>query len=261
MLHQQAWLSHVIMGPRQSHDQQGPCLPFTHPDQPLPDFAGTVRRASAVSNVNVGLRSSPGQGGFDLLGWCGPGGWCGGNGGGGAGKRGRSSFTGSMPRIPSPARVTGRLREAVGRGVADGGRGGRTVAQAARESGLSWPVVHAAFVDYAGAVLSEEPGSVLDARSRSWHVSLVAAGVESGRKPKGWRSIHQLQAKERPEGGPGRPRQRRTGEQDPLGKREQVTGLSAHGRCRRKRAREERRGQCRAPWGEAQRVMPVWPRE
>jgi transposase len=70
----------------------------------------------------------------------------------------RSSFTESVPQIPSRVRVTGRLREAAGRGVADGAR---TVAQAARESGLSWPVVHAAFVDYASTVLSEEPEPVV----------------------------------------------------------------------------------------------------
>jgi hypothetical protein len=69
----------------------------------------------------------------------------------------RSSFTESVPQIPSRARVTGRLRAAAGRAVADGGR---TVAQAAREWGLSWPVVNAAFVDHAMAVLPEEPDPV-----------------------------------------------------------------------------------------------------
>jgi hypothetical protein len=34
------------------------------------------------------------------------------------------------------------------------------VAQAARDFGLSWPVVHAAFLDHATAVLPEEPGPV-----------------------------------------------------------------------------------------------------
>jgi hypothetical protein len=37
-----ARLSHMIMGLRQSHDQQEPCLPFTRPYQSLRDFAGTV---------------------------------------------------------------------------------------------------------------------------------------------------------------------------------------------------------------------------
>jgi transposase len=53
--------------------------------------------------------------------------------------------------------VTGRLRAAAGGAVADGAR---TVAQAARDFGLSWPVVHAAFLDHAAAVLPEEPQPV-----------------------------------------------------------------------------------------------------
>jgi transposase len=69
----------------------------------------------------------------------------------------RSSFTESVPEIPSRQRVTGRLRAAAGRAVADGAR---TVAQAARDFGLSWPVVHAAFVGHAAVVLGEEPESV-----------------------------------------------------------------------------------------------------
>jgi transposase len=69
----------------------------------------------------------------------------------------RSSFTESVPQIPSRQRVTRRLRGAAGRAVAVGGR---TVAQAARDFGLSWPVVHAAFLDHATAVLPEEPGPV-----------------------------------------------------------------------------------------------------
>ena len=47
-MQRQAWLSHMIMGPRQSHDQQGPCLPFNRPDQLLSDFAGTVRSSGVV---------------------------------------------------------------------------------------------------------------------------------------------------------------------------------------------------------------------
>ncbi|HEV8558212.1 MAG TPA: ISL3 family transposase [Actinophytocola sp.] len=69
----------------------------------------------------------------------------------------RSSFTESVPQIPSRKRVTGRLRAAAGGAVADGAR---TVAQAARDFGLSWPVVHAAFLDHAAAVLPEEPQPV-----------------------------------------------------------------------------------------------------
>lgn len=70
----------------------------------------------------------------------------------------RSSFTESVPQIPPRKRITSRLREAAGRAVA---AGGRTVAQAAREFGLSWPVVHAAFLDHATAVLPEEPEPVV----------------------------------------------------------------------------------------------------
>jgi hypothetical protein len=72
--------------------------------------------------------------------------------------RTRSSFTESIPQIPAGKRVTRRLRAAAGRAVAEGAR---TVAQAARDFGLSWPVVHAAFLDHATAVLPEEPGPVV----------------------------------------------------------------------------------------------------
>lgn len=69
----------------------------------------------------------------------------------------RSSFTESTPGVSARARVTGRLRAAAGRAVADDAR---TVAQAAREAGLSWPVVHAAFLDHAARILPEEPEPV-----------------------------------------------------------------------------------------------------
>jgi transposase len=69
----------------------------------------------------------------------------------------RSSFTESTPQIPSRKRVTSRLRDAAGRMVAVG----RTVSQATREVGLSWPVVHAAFVEHATAMLPEEPEPVV----------------------------------------------------------------------------------------------------
>lgn len=68
----------------------------------------------------------------------------------------RSSFTESVAQIPSRQRVTRRLRDAAGRAVV----GGRTVAQATREMGLSWPVVHASFVEHATAVLPEQPQPV-----------------------------------------------------------------------------------------------------
>ena len=70
----------------------------------------------------------------------------------------RSSFTESMPQIPAGKRVTVRLRAAAGRAVAEGAR---TVAQAARDFGLSWPVVHAAFLDHATAVLPADRKSVV----------------------------------------------------------------------------------------------------
>jgi transposase len=69
----------------------------------------------------------------------------------------RSSFTESVPQIPSRKRVTSRLRAAAGRAVA---LAGRTVAQAAADCGLSWPVVHAAFLDHATARLPDEPQPV-----------------------------------------------------------------------------------------------------
>jgi transposase len=69
----------------------------------------------------------------------------------------RSSFTESTPQVPSRKRVTRRLREAAGRAVVLG----RTVAQATREVSLSWPVVHAAFVDHATTMLAEEPETVV----------------------------------------------------------------------------------------------------
>ena len=59
---------------------------------------------------------------------------------------------------PSGRRVTCRLRAAAGRAVA---LGAATVAQAARDFGLSWPVVHAAFLHYATAVLPQEPEPVV----------------------------------------------------------------------------------------------------
>jgi transposase len=69
----------------------------------------------------------------------------------------RSSFTESIPQLPPGARVTARLQAAAGRAVAVGGA---TVAQAARDHGLSWPVVAAAFVEYATARLPAQPEPV-----------------------------------------------------------------------------------------------------
>jgi transposase len=69
----------------------------------------------------------------------------------------RSSFTESIPQVPRGARITGRLRDAAGAAVA---AGGRTITQAGWDLGLSWPVVSAAFVDRATAMLPAEPEPV-----------------------------------------------------------------------------------------------------
>lgn len=69
----------------------------------------------------------------------------------------RSSFTESIPQVPSGARITARLRDAAGTAVA---LAGRTVTQAARDLGVSWPVVSAAFTERATAMLPAEPDPV-----------------------------------------------------------------------------------------------------
>ena len=69
----------------------------------------------------------------------------------------RKTFTESVPQVPPRCRVTARLREHAAGLVADGGR---TVAQAARECGLSWPVVHQAFAGQADPVLGQPPSLV-----------------------------------------------------------------------------------------------------
>jgi transposase len=66
----------------------------------------------------------------------------------------RKTFTESLAQVPPRCRVTTRLRGHAAGLVADGGR---TVAQAARECGLSWPVVHEAFADRADPVLGQPP--------------------------------------------------------------------------------------------------------
>jgi transposase len=66
----------------------------------------------------------------------------------------RGSFTEALPQIPAGKRLTERLRRRAGQAVADGGR---TVLQAGRELGLSWPVVHRAFQDYAEQALDAQP--------------------------------------------------------------------------------------------------------
>jgi len=69
----------------------------------------------------------------------------------------RQTFTESLPAVPPRCRVTGRLRDHAGRLVSEGGR---TVAQAARECGLSWPVTHAAFAGVADPLLGQPPAPV-----------------------------------------------------------------------------------------------------
>jgi transposase len=64
----------------------------------------------------------------------------------------RKTFTESVAQVPPRCRVTARLREHAAGLVADGGR---TVAQAARECGLSWPVVHQAFARQVDPVLEQ----------------------------------------------------------------------------------------------------------
>lgn len=62
----------------------------------------------------------------------------------------RATFTESVPQIPSRSRLTCRLRASIGAAVADQGR---TVIQAARDHGVSWPVAQAAFATRAQMVL------------------------------------------------------------------------------------------------------------
>ena len=82
----------------------------------------------------------------------------------------RKTFTEAAAAVPPRCRVTQRLREHAAALVADGGR---TVAQAARECGLSWPVVHAAFAARADPVLEQPP-----ALGRTWgSMSTAVAGL------------------------------------------------------------------------------------
>jgi transposase len=69
----------------------------------------------------------------------------------------RQTFTESVAAVPPRCRVTARLRGHAAALVADGGR---TVTQAARECGLSWPVVHTAFAGRADPVLEQPPSLV-----------------------------------------------------------------------------------------------------
>jgi transposase len=69
----------------------------------------------------------------------------------------RKSFTEQVVQVPARARLTTRLREGVGAAVADAGR---TIVQAARDHGVSWPVVADAFTAHAVRVLPAEPEPV-----------------------------------------------------------------------------------------------------
>jgi hypothetical protein len=69
----------------------------------------------------------------------------------------RRTFTEAVGQAPARARLTGRLRQAAGAAVADGGR---TIVQSARDHGMSWPVVSAAFTAHAAAVLPDQPEPV-----------------------------------------------------------------------------------------------------
>ncbi|MBV9023294.1 MAG: transposase family protein [Streptomycetaceae bacterium] len=62
----------------------------------------------------------------------------------------RTSFTEQTRQIPARMRLTEALRHQAGKAVADGGR---TVVQAGRDLGLSWPTVQQAFAEYAAHVL------------------------------------------------------------------------------------------------------------
>lgn len=69
----------------------------------------------------------------------------------------RKSFTEQVAQVPARARITVRLRQAAGAAVADANR---TIVQTARDLGMSWPVVAAAFTAHAGKVLPAEPEPV-----------------------------------------------------------------------------------------------------
>jgi transposase len=66
----------------------------------------------------------------------------------------RTSFTERVRQVPAGARLTAALRREAGRAVADGGR---TVLQAGRDLGVSWPTVQRAVEAYAVEVLPEQP--------------------------------------------------------------------------------------------------------
>lgn len=67
----------------------------------------------------------------------------------------KATFTEAVPQIPPRSRLTGRLREELGRDVGDRGR---TVVQAGREHHVSWPIVmRAVHAHGANALPQEDP--------------------------------------------------------------------------------------------------------
>jgi hypothetical protein len=87
----------------------------------------------------------------------------------------RKTFTEQVPQISARARLTERLRQASGAAVADVGR---TIVQSARDHGVSWLVVSAAFTAHAGRVPPAEPQPVtvlgIDETRRSGPVPATA---------------------------------------------------------------------------------------
>jgi len=66
----------------------------------------------------------------------------------------RGTFTEQIPQVPARMRLSQGLRREAGMAVADGGR---TVIQAGRALGLSWPVVQQSLREYAAGILDAEP--------------------------------------------------------------------------------------------------------
>jgi transposase len=66
----------------------------------------------------------------------------------------RASFTEQVRQVPAGTRLTAALRREAGRVVADDGR---TVIQAGRDLGISWPTAQAALERYAEHILPEQP--------------------------------------------------------------------------------------------------------
>ena len=65
----------------------------------------------------------------------------------------RGSFTEAIPALPARMRTTTALRQAAGAAICDGAR---TVVQAGRDLGLSWPTTWRCFTNYATGVLPQD---------------------------------------------------------------------------------------------------------